>query len=50
MRSRKWGVFWDNCPSHKAVTVKNWLEKNDVPVIHNLPYKPALNGVENVWA
>ena len=50
MGLRCWAVFWDNCPTHKANKVQDYLDKKDIPQVKNLPYCPKYNGIETLWA
>lgn len=48
-------LIWDNAPSHKSQTIKDYLSKQDdeQPKIwmENIPpYSPELNPIEQVWA
>ena len=39
----------DNAPVHKAYSVVDWLERNNIQVVDHPPYSPDLNSVEDVW-
>lgn len=43
-------LLLDNCSVHRSKVVSKYLERNRVPVLWNLPYRPDLNGIELVWA
>lgn len=49
MGRRRWGVFWDNCPTHKARKVRDYLERHYIPTVMNIPYCPRFNGIESMW-
>ena len=48
-RGKNWAIFWDNCPTHKANIVKDYLGEKGVPIVFNLPYCPEYNGIESLW-
>ena len=50
MRNKLWAIFWDNCSTHRSLIVKEFLERYNIPVVFNLPYKPELNGIECLWS
>ena len=45
-------VFWDNCRTHCTDAVRFFCEAEGINLIHNVPYRPDLNGIELVrgWA
>ena len=41
----------DNCGIHGVKPVSNWLQENNIAVLHNWPaHSPDLNPIENVWS
>ena len=50
-RHGKWplAVFWDNQSSFKSNDVKYAASDLDIVLIYNIPARPDLNGMENVW-
>ena len=45
----KLAVFLDNASSHKALIVKQAAADLGIVLIYDVPYRPDLNGLENVW-
>ncbi len=43
-------VLLDNCKIHKARVTTEVVERLDINMIWNVPYRPDLNGIEFVWA
>ena len=50
MRGKRWAIFWDNCRTHHAIIVKEYLIDKDIACVFNLPYKPEYNGIESLWS
>ena len=48
---RKIMLFIDNCPMHKAVLVREFIAQfpDTLKLLMNLPYRPDLNGIEELW-
>ena len=40
----------DNASVHKAYSVMDWLEANNIDVFEHPSYSPDLNPIEHVWA
>lgn len=49
-RGKSWGIFWDNCPTHRAKVVHEYMLENDIPHAFNVAYCPQYNGIESLWA
>jgi hypothetical protein len=51
-RPQKWKNDWalhhDNAPSHTAMAVKQFLAKNNIPIVPHLPYSPDL-ALSDFW-
>ena len=47
---KKVAMMWDNASSHRARTVRLYLESLDVTDIKNVPYSPFWNGIEHVFS
>ena len=50
MRTKPWALFWDNCPTHRSLVVKDFLEQHNIPVVCNIAYMPEFNGIESLWS
>lgn len=50
LRRRPFAIFWDNCRTHHAIVVKEYLEDAEIPCIFNVAYSPQYNGIELLWA
>ena len=50
MRGKAFVIFWDNCKTHRAHLVRDFLTENDISVVFNIPYSPQYNGIESLWA
>ena len=40
----------DNCPCHKARSVKYFFEESSIEILPWPPYSPDINPIENLWA
>jgi transposase len=47
---KKIALFLDNCSTHTAKKVKEYLAFKRIPFIYNLAYSPRFNGIERLWA
>ena len=41
-KNASWILHHDNAPAHNALSVKRYLEKNNIPVMEHPPYSPDL--------
>ena len=44
-----WKLMEDNCPVHRAETIRDYLAENYIQTVEWPPYSPDLNIIENVW-
>ena len=49
-RNNHWGIFWDNCKTHHAIVVRDYMAENNISQVFNVPYSPEYNGIELLWA
>ena len=42
-------IFWDNASIHKVTQVTEFMEKNRLAQVRNVPYEPENNGIETLW-
>ena len=45
----KFAVFLDNASIHSSDATRSVAFDLGVPLIFNMPYRPAFNGIENMW-
>ena len=43
-------IFWDNASMHRALRVKEKLEKSSMRVLYNAPYSPEYHSIERVFS
>ena len=49
-RNQKVCIYWDNSKPHRAIKVKEHLERyKNTKMLYNIPYCPQYNGIEFLW-
>ncbi len=48
-KDKKLAIFWDNASIHKSFKTQNFMLKNNIKSIMNVPYKPEYNAIEMLW-
>ena len=50
MKNKKFCVFMDNLSVHRSNLVRDFMMKNDIAWLFNVPYSPDTNPIENVFS